>query len=259
MSPQPTGQDIRTTVLSVVKEHSTKGSGFQSRQVLTDVYRRLSIHSDTDLEQAILTFFHDLFRSGHLAWGFNLTNPDPPFMHLTDRGRRALAHLSRDPLNYDGYMASVAPLLADEPTALSYIDEACRTYQAGCLKAAAVMTGVASESLVLGVRDVVIARYALGHAVPKELVAWQVKKVRDELSRLLDQRKGLLSKDLRERYEGFWHSGSDTFRLSRNDAGHPSAPDPVTDDIVHGTLLLFPEYARLTRDLKNWIAADYQP
>lgn len=258
MSTQPSGQDIRTTVLAVVKEHSTKGSGFQSRQVLTDVSRRLGIHSDTDLEQAILTFFHDLFRSGHLAWGFNLSNPDPPFMHLTEKGRRALAHLSRDPVNYDGYMAATLPLLSDEPIATSYVAEACKTYQAGCVKAAAVMIGGASESLVLSLRDVVAARYGAGRA-PKDLGAWQVKTVRDGLSRLLDQQKALLSKDLRERYEGFWHSGSDAFRLSRNEAGHPSAPDPVTDEVVHGTLLLFPEFARLVRDLKKWAVAEYQP
>jgi hypothetical protein len=29
--------------------------------------------------------------------GVNLSNPNPPFFHFTERGRRALERLSRDP------------------------------------------------------------------------------------------------------------------------------------------------------------------
>lgn len=259
MSSRPSGKDVRATVLTVVNEQSRLESGFQSRQVLGEVSRRLGVRNDTVIEQAILTFFHDLFRSGHLAWGFNINNPDPPFMHLTEKGRRALAHLSRDPVNYDGYMASVGPLLTNEPIANSYIDEACIAFNSGCVKAAAVMVGAAAESLVLSVRDSLSKRYSKGSAVPKSLGAWQVKTIRDNLSDLLDQRKNLFPRDLKERYEGFWHSGSDAFRLSRNDAGHPSAPDPVTEEVVHASLLLFPEFARLVEDLKQWISSQYTP
>lgn len=38
-----------------------------------------------DLQQAILTCWHDLFREGELSWGLNLDNPDPPFFHIPDR------------------------------------------------------------------------------------------------------------------------------------------------------------------------------
>src|SRR5262245_38283078 len=58
-----------------------------------------------DEERALLTAFHDLFRNGQLSWGHNLANPGPPFLHLTEQGRRSLQHLSRDPMNPDGYLA----------------------------------------------------------------------------------------------------------------------------------------------------------
>jgi hypothetical protein len=61
----------------------------------------LSLHE----EQALLTAWYDLFGSGHLSWGYNLNNPDPPFCHTTEQGRRTLAQISRDPSNPDGYMA----------------------------------------------------------------------------------------------------------------------------------------------------------
>ena len=43
-----------------------------------------------DQEQALLTQFYELFRTGYLAWGMNLSNPDPPFFHITEQGTNAL-------------------------------------------------------------------------------------------------------------------------------------------------------------------------
>ena len=39
---------------------------------------------DLDLQQAILTCWHDLFRDGALSWGYDLDNPDPPFFHIPE-------------------------------------------------------------------------------------------------------------------------------------------------------------------------------
>jgi hypothetical protein len=49
------------------------------------------------MEQAVLTQWQELFRTGLLAWGHDLNNPNLPFFHLTDIGRRALANATRDP------------------------------------------------------------------------------------------------------------------------------------------------------------------
>ena len=40
---------------------------------------------DLDIQQAILTCWHDLFREGALSWGYDLDNPDPPFFHIPER------------------------------------------------------------------------------------------------------------------------------------------------------------------------------
>ena len=40
---------------------------------------------DLDIQQAILTCWHDLFREGTLSWGYDLDNPDPPFFHMPER------------------------------------------------------------------------------------------------------------------------------------------------------------------------------
>ncbi len=55
-------------------------------------------------------------------WGYDLSNTSPPFMHLTEIGRRTLSRLSRDPYNPEGYLAAIRPLLASGSVALSYLD-----------------------------------------------------------------------------------------------------------------------------------------
>ena len=66
---------------------------------------------------------YDLFRTGYFAWGLNLSNPDPPFFHFTDRGRRALERLSRDPGNPAGYLQYLASVAKLNPIASSYLGE----------------------------------------------------------------------------------------------------------------------------------------
>jgi hypothetical protein len=38
-------------------------------------------------------------------------------------------------------------------------------------------------------------------------------------------------------------------------AGHPKSIDPVTLDVVHGALLIFPELASLVADLRAWVGS----
>jgi hypothetical protein len=93
-----------------------------------------------------------LFRNGILSWGYNLSNPEQPFYHVADYGLRILEKLSGDPGNPDNYMAFLLKNTALNPIALSYVEEALRTYNAACFKASAVMLGAASEGLVLTVQ-----------------------------------------------------------------------------------------------------------
>ena len=102
------GQLIRKVLLEVIDEKAKSGSGhFQSGSVLSEASSRLNLRG-IELEQALLTLWYDLFRTGHLSWGYNLSNPDAPFCHLTDQGRKTLENLSRDPANPDGYLAHLS-------------------------------------------------------------------------------------------------------------------------------------------------------
>jgi hypothetical protein len=81
---------LKQRVLETARQCARRGAGYsQQRPVLDEVasavggnmYMRL----DLELQQAILTCWHDLFREGTLSWGYDLDNPDPPFFHIPNR------------------------------------------------------------------------------------------------------------------------------------------------------------------------------
>jgi len=89
MPPQPVKPSIREVLLQEIKEQEAQtrtGGTLQQSTVLDNAARKLSGYS----HEAILTQWSELFRTGLIAWGMNLSNPNPPFFHLTDRGRQAL-------------------------------------------------------------------------------------------------------------------------------------------------------------------------
>jgi hypothetical protein len=258
----PDGQTIRRVLLEVVEELSrTQGNSLQSASILQAAAQRLNIRGgtrDISSEQALLTLFHDLFRTGHLAWGLNLSNPAPPFCHVTEQGRNTLRHLSRDPANPDGYLEHLRVRASLNPIASSYVDEALATYNAGCFKAAAVMIGAASESVIIELRDELKSKIvSLGRTPPKDLLDWRIKRVLDQLKTQFDAKRGSLPRDLGEMFDAYWAAFTQQIRTARNDAGHPNSIAPVTHETVHASLLIFPELAKLAAELRGWISTSY--
>ncbi len=136
---QPPTHSIREALLDVVRKLDEKkhGGNLQQTSVLNAVQEALMPpHGNPQLEEAILTAWNDLFRTGLLSWGFNLNNPDPPFLHLTDTGRKALEHATRDPSNPAGYLRHLESVeVRIGPIARSYVVEALDCYVAGLYKA----------------------------------------------------------------------------------------------------------------------------
>lgn len=251
---------IRTVVLEVIEDLLKQyGNGnLQSGSVLQRAASRLGQPRDLQSEQALLASFYDLFRTGYLSWGTNLANPAPPFCHVTELGRRALAQHSRDPANPDGYMAHLRSQGAVDPVGESYIREALNTFNAACFKATAVMVGGAAESLVLGVRDALVTKLqTLGQPIPSALSDWRLKRVLSAVETALVAKKATMPPTLFERLEANWPAFTHQIRTARNDAGHPASVEPVTADEVHASLLIFPQLAALATQLADWIGSAY--
>lgn len=260
MSTEIDGQLIRRVLLEVIAEKSQIGPGhFQSGGVLNEASRRLDINRGLDFEQALLTTWYDLFRTGHLSWGYNLTNPDAPFCHLTAQGRKTLENIDRDPANPDGYLAYLSKLGALNPIAESYLMEALRAYNSDCIKSSVVMIGCVAESIILELRDVLLDKMkSLGKRSPKDLEDWRIKRILDSFKNELEANKGNMTRELAEAVESYWPALTQQIRTARNEAGHPKGIDPVTQDTAHASLLILPELVRLALDIKSWILNEYK-
>lgn len=260
--PRPPNTDIREAILKRVDEIRPKGrpdGSLQTGTVLQNVLEQYCEGpTDPELEQAILTEWHDLFRTGYLAWGLNIGNPNPPFFHLTERGRKALERLSHDPGNPAGYLRHLAAQAKLSPVSNSYLAEGLACFNNDLGKAAAVMIGGAAESVILELRVALVARLqGLGQPVPPKLQDWKIKTVLEELFAVLESRKHLLPRDLRDDFGAYWNAFAQQIRTTRNDAGHPTSVDPVTDEAVHAAFLIFPQQAKLASRLHDWITKEF--
>jgi len=253
------GAELRKVMLEEIAELSTMGPGyFQMGSVLKQVAKKFDIGGDLESEQMILTYWYDLFRNGHLSWGYNIGNSELPHCHLTEKGRATLKNLSRDPANPDGYLEHLNQLVSLTSIAKSYIAEALGTYNANCFKATAVMVGGAAESMILNVRDTLVnGLNNTGVTVPRKLQDWKIKTVLDAMETELETHKSDMSRELREEFAAYWSAFAAQIRRVRNDAGHPESVDPVTPESVHAALLIFPELAKLATEIINWANAFY--
>lgn len=248
------GQRIRREMLQVVEEFAKKEPGYlQTEVVLKEVAKRVG-ESGMDFEQAVLTVFSDFFRTGQLAWGLNFANAQPPFFHVTEQGRKALEHMGRDPSNPAGYLADLLARSSLKAVARSYIQEALDCYNADCVRAAAVMAGVASESLVLELAALARDRLsAASEPVPKGLSDWKARTVLEALGKVLEERKKKMPVALRETVEAYWPAFTHQIRTTRNDAGHPTNVASITNSAAHASLLVFPEIAELAAKIRDWM------
>jgi len=83
-------EELRQRVINAARDCARKGPGYsQQRPVFDKVATELGEGMDSrislELQQEILTCWHDLFREGELSWGYDLDNPDAPFFHLPQR------------------------------------------------------------------------------------------------------------------------------------------------------------------------------
>ena len=247
-------------LLDAAAEHAQRSpEGIQQYAILRNVAERLGIRfGDTDAEQVLLAAWSDLFRNGHLAWGHNLLFPDPPFVHLTEQGRTALQRISRDPANPDGYLSYLRGRVSINPIAESYIIEGLRTYNTNCFKAAAVMVGAAAESVILQLRDTLVAQMRqAGKSIPGKLEGWGIKTALDAVHDELEPHRQNMPRSLAESFLSLWPAFAGQIRLARSDAGHPIGIEPVTSGIVQAQLLIFPELAMLASELGAWIMSTY--
>lgn len=245
---------------------------FEWRRLLADVNESLKPASAEDIA-AVWTAWHELVHRGvvNIGWPLDKENWEKAtynsmiVAHVSLHGVRVLENVRRDPTNKQAYLAHVDAAVPTGSVARSYLDEALDTYASGCDRATAVLAGCASEAIVLELRDAMIAKYEAASIVPGARPVglrpndWQIATIVRGVHDVLAGVRNTMPRELRERFEFRWMALADVIRRARNDVGHPTRLDPITRDDVHALLLLFPESAKLTRDLVDWTNTSFAP
>jgi hypothetical protein len=261
--------DVRQIVLDTIKEQSKNGEDvFRADEMMKEISKKVN---DGTRRADILTHWNDLLRAGFIAlWNLddtvNRRFQGAGVYFVTKSGEKSLEHVSRDPINQNGYMAYLDQDVTLDPVTRGYVEEALGTYRACCYKATAVMIGAAVENLALNLRDELVARLkAHGGTVTKKMESWKVKTFLEAVAekiisdlRIDEKRtKDDAKRQLLEDAEARLFPVAVEFRKTRNDAGHPASLDPVHPADVHSNLLLFPTTAKLFSKLTEWVVAYY--
>lgn len=253
-----TKDKIRQKLLETVKAQIERNNrslpiqtNLQSNVIFRQVAEHFGITHNTTYEQMILSVFQGLMNTGHFAWGYNLANPNPPFFHVTDQGIKSLENLSRDPCNPSEYLRYIDSICQLDDIEHSYINEAISTFNAGHHKSAAVMIGATAECLILKLRNAMNQKHT---KPPKGLSDWKAKTIFNTLKTILDKYINNMSSDLRDEYNAYWPAFNEQIRRTRNDAGHPENISSFKFEDVHASLLMFPNVAKLTTHLLEFIS-----
>jgi hypothetical protein len=87
--------EVKQLVYDTALDLSKRGPGWaQERAVLHEVGTKLESRKSSEMQQLILTCWHDLFLKGKLSWGLNLDNPNAPFFHVPPADEEREAELA---------------------------------------------------------------------------------------------------------------------------------------------------------------------
>ncbi len=244
--------DIRTALLTMMKDRSGAALQINSFLNIIKICELTGLQRSPSLETEILTQWHELFRTGYLAWGYNLDNPSAPFFHITNKASKVIQKINRDPSNPRGYLEHLYTSANLNPISKSYIEEGLQCFVSTHYKASAVMVGAAAEAVILNLREKLLSKLSdQGISANSNLTSWQIKSVLKGLKGYFDNEASHFQLSLKEEYEAYWPAFTQQIRAVRNEVGHPSSVDPITEDLVHASFLIFPELAKLANKLER--------
>lgn len=253
-------EHVAALVLEKQLDAGTHQGGFGAGGRAVD---RLSQTDRSRLYEMVRQAMWRFITRGLLVPGLNRQNPNWPFYQLTPAGHRAAEAGRPEPYDPDGFITYFKETVgADaEPVVVAYVTEAIETFNAGCLRASAVMLGAASEKLILLAIDALGAAIADGtkkaafevQLAKNWMITSRYRAFEETLEKVIGAKKTPLPKDLFEFFRGEMPSGFHLLRRIRNTAGHPEAPGDVNEDDVFMNLRFFPACARHMRELSEFL------
>ena len=201
-------------------------------------------HRDQMLVQDVLWAF---IIEGIVYPGMDTSNPNLPWIHLSDYGKQVVASGFATPHDPDGYLTrlrSEVPTINE--TVVTYIGESLQTFRINCLLSSTITLGCASEEAVLLLVDATAASMPEQSRRDEFIRKTSGKFIRtqfEQLMKVLEPLKSAMPKDLGEDIDTWLPGVFNFIRNQRNDAGHPTGAS-FTREQAYANLQLFVPYCK---------------
>lgn len=234
---------------NLVSQPSNQSYGNSNRRVLSDA-------DELYLNQLIW----DLIAERIITPGINTSNPNLPFLRMTDFGKSVASDSSTKYYDPDGYVARLRTLVPNvDEVIVQYLSEALNCFRQRLFFSASVMCGAAAEKAVLLLLSS-IAKSESDVKKKKELEGLlerpNLPKIFDAIQSKVDQliEKKELPYSVHQGASQHLISLFEMIRVHRNEAVHPNA-GKVTREKVFLSIQTMPEALQVLLRLTDWFSS----
>lgn len=215
-----------------------------------------------ELYMVVQQLLWQLLPQGVVVWGRDTANDKYPFYRVTPYGIQVVAAVSPQPYDPDGFLKEFARLIPGADAVVNeYLQEAVRSFNSNCHRAAAVLLGCASEKAML----LLHAQFESAISDPQRKSKFEkdsggisiyrkYEALKDRLDLMVQAKK--LPREHVETVGSELPSGFELIRRCRNTAGHPELGGKADQDTVFLNLRSFTEYARRIASLIAYFQAN---
>lgn len=195
---------------------------------------------------------------GIIAPGLNVSNPNLPWFHITEYGKKVLNEgefLPHDPTGYlDRFRTEIKN---PDPTVELYLSESLNCFARGNFIASVILLGVASERAFLLLCDSILNSLSDLKEKSKFQKILEIKAIKPKMDWVLNKIQAIQSKSPRplpDNVNIMLASIFDFIRSQRNDLGHPQEKPPkVTREDAYVNLRIFPNYFKMVGQVIEYL------
>jgi len=195
---------------------------------------------------------------GIIGPGLNVDNPNLPFFHITEYGKKVLAGGEFLPHDTTGYLERFHNEITNpDPTVESYLSESLNCFTRNNLIASVIMLGIASERTFLLLCGSLLDSLADTTEKLKFQKILDQRAIKPKMDWVFNKIQAIQSKSPRplpDNVNIMLASIFDFIRCQRNDLGHPQEKPPkVTREDAYVNLRIFPSYFKMLNQVINYL------
>jgi hypothetical protein len=179
-----------------------------------------------------------------------------PWVQVTEWGRACLRAGEYTPYDTGVFLGRLKKLLPSLDSGVEfYLKEALNSFRSGNYLATAVMTGVASERVLLLLRDTILhaiqepdRKRKFTEATQNQIARRIYEAIAGRIDPIREQLPAALQDSIGTELDGIFNE----IRRTRNDAGHPTGR-VIERSEAYALLQLFPVYAKSAYALLDWL------